>query len=111
MQIVADQMEVSVDEMHLRTRSRPIVEARQLYFYLLRKTMRIPLYKIGARFNMNHATVVHGIKAVERRMDVYAMEWDVVNRLISIIQKEIALLAADIITVDTEVFQENDFYN
>lgn len=47
-----------------KTRVRPYAEARFIYFYLADKYTSYTLAKISKEIQMNHASVIHGIKQV-----------------------------------------------
>ena len=106
-EMVADHFDVSIDEMKVITRCRTIVEARQIVFYLCRKTLPLTLKKIGVLLHKGHATVVHSISAVEKRMDVYPLERQVIIKFLQQINE---CKEFDKAVKCEEVFQENDFY-
>lgn len=47
------------------SREAKLVEARFIYFYILRKSEKMTFQKIADTLNMNHATVLHGYKKAE----------------------------------------------
>lgn len=44
-----------------KCRTRPLVEARQIAFYLMRKLTGLTLKQIGEIFGRDHSTVIYGI--------------------------------------------------
>ena len=48
-----------------KTRKRKYVEARAIYYKLLRKNTRSSLHYIANTLGMNHATVIHGLNQLE----------------------------------------------
>ena len=46
-------------------RDRLLIDARFIYFYILRSEEKMIYQKIGDTVNMNHASVLHGFKKVE----------------------------------------------
>lgn len=52
---------LSID-ISLKTREQPVVEARFIYFYILREKEGLTLQNIGNTLELNHATVLHGFK-------------------------------------------------
>jgi len=70
MQIVSEMCNVTVDEMLSRTRIREVVDARQLYCFIMREKFGFPLSKIGRSINRDHATAIHSIKQHTNRCDV-----------------------------------------
>ena len=63
---VANEYGVSVDDVKSPSRRREFAEPRQVAMYLIRYNTRLSLEAIGTLFIRNHATVLHGIKNVER---------------------------------------------
>ena len=47
------------------SRRRPVVDARQLFYKIYREVGVYSFSDIGAFFGKNHATVIHGIKAID----------------------------------------------
>lgn len=47
--------------------NRKIVQARQFGYYVLRKRFNLTLPAIGAVFNRDHTTIMHGVDAVRAR--------------------------------------------
>ena len=59
-ELILKELRVDITE---QSRKREIIEARALYFYLVRKIYtKRSLQSIAADFDMNHATVVHALK-------------------------------------------------
>lgn len=59
---------VSIPDIFSKSRKSEIVEARQLYCYLIRK--HLSLHKIGKIININHATVVHSVNVINKLIEV-----------------------------------------
>lgn len=51
-----------------KTRKREIVEARYIFFKIIRDNTRKSLAVIGEKFRKDHATVLHGLKTHENLM-------------------------------------------
>lgn len=59
-ELILKELRVDISE---QSRKREIIEARALYFYLVRKIYtKRSLQSIASDFDMNHATVVHALK-------------------------------------------------
>lgn len=59
-ELILKELKVDITE---QSRKREIIEARALYFYLVRKIYtKRSLQSIASDFAMNHATVVHSLK-------------------------------------------------
>lgn len=59
---------VSEDDIKGENQSQEISYARHITMYLIRKTMKLSLPKIGKIFNRNHSTVISSIKKIEREL-------------------------------------------
>jgi chromosomal replication initiation ATPase DnaA len=78
MNVICEHYEISIYDIMKRIRTRPIPEARFLYFFAMseahekvhRSRYKYPLRKTGGVFGMDHATVLHGIKFVESNLKV-----------------------------------------
>ena len=53
-------------------RSQSMVTPRQLAMYIARKYTSKSLEEIGQAFNKSHATILHGVRQISRRLDVEA---------------------------------------
>lgn len=53
-----------------RNRMRPLVEARQIAFYLMRQLSGLTLTQIGEIFGRDHSTVIYGINTVNDLLKV-----------------------------------------
>lgn len=66
---VAEQFRVPLNEFRGKNRARHIVHPKQVAMYLCRKMTNYSYQQIGWQFgNCHHATVIHAVKAVERRI-------------------------------------------
>ena len=63
-QVVCDYFHLKEAEIHHRCRQRELCEARQWVFYFARRLTDASLHKIGAYFDKDHATVLHGCKTM-----------------------------------------------
>ena len=69
-QIVSDQLNVTMDNMHGKTRKRSAVLARQLSMYLAKNYTNKSLKTIGETLGgRDHSTVIYSCKAVQDLMD------------------------------------------
>jgi chromosomal replication initiation ATPase DnaA len=62
--------DISWDEMLSPARQRNRVNARQVFFWLMRKYTRTTLHDIGQLLNRDHTTVLHGISNIENLLFV-----------------------------------------
>jgi len=68
LEIVANECEVTKEEIMSRSRRHTIVDARHLYFVALRLKFKLNLSAIGKLVNnRDHTTVIHGLKAFQDR--------------------------------------------
>lgn len=58
------------DSIFSKSRLRDIADARQMIMYLCKKHTGLSSTAIGAKLNRQHATVLHGISAIEDRLQV-----------------------------------------
>jgi chromosomal replication initiation ATPase DnaA len=53
------------NDLFARTRFIELVEARYACFHYMRYHLKMSLYDIGKRFNLDHSSVCHGLKKVD----------------------------------------------
>jgi len=63
--IVGGRYGVTVDELLSPTRTKPIALARQVAMRLLRELTDLSYPQIAARFDRNHSTVIHAVRATD----------------------------------------------
>ena len=68
-QVVFDYFDVPLFYQRVRNRERKIVLARQVSMYYIRQTTKMSYTEIGEKFALDHATIIHGIKAVNNFRD------------------------------------------
>lgn len=69
-QLVADYFKLDIEELHAKSRKRPLVIARQLSMYLAKNYTKDTLKDIGRNFgNRDHSTVLHSLRQVQNMMD------------------------------------------
>lgn len=69
-EIVSKSLNIRLSDMRSRTRKRPIVEARHIAMYLIRKHTDITLKETGGLFGgRNHATALHACDTVQDLID------------------------------------------
>ncbi len=61
---IAEQYNVSVDELQSKSRKKSVAFPRQVSMYLARKLTEEALAEIGRAFNRDHSTVVHSIRVI-----------------------------------------------
>lgn len=69
--LVADYFKLSLDQCRAKNRKKEIVTARQVMMALLRRHTHQSLTKIGDRYGKDHATVLHAVRTVKNRSEVY----------------------------------------
>jgi chromosomal replication initiator protein len=80
--LVAEHFKVPVEKLHLETRKRNIVIARQLSMYLAKKLTNRSLKFIGEQFGgRDHSTVIYSCKAVQDMMDTNMIFKDTVEEV------------------------------
>jgi hypothetical protein len=79
-----EQMHGDVNKWAVRTRLRSLAKARHLYFFCMRNATTYSLDRISSIIpgNYNHATVIHGIKAIENEIE--SGQFDIISQVKSI---------------------------
>ena len=67
--VVCDVMHVAPADMRSKRRTAPAVHARQLGMYVARKQTDLSLAEIARGFGLDHSTVLHSIRAVEKGLE------------------------------------------
>lgn len=67
---VATHFDLRISDMSSKCRSRSVAVPRQMAMFLCRKLTQASLPEIANAFGKTHATVLHGCKAIQDRMDV-----------------------------------------
>ena len=81
---VAAKYFVTLPQMISSERTSSVVTPRQLAMYIARKFTTKSLPEIAKQFDKTHATIIHGVKSIARRLDV---EPELKDNLISIISE------------------------
>ncbi|MEK9727762.1 MAG: chromosomal replication initiator protein DnaA [Candidatus Margulisiibacteriota bacterium] len=67
--IVSGKLNISIDELASKSRTKEISIARQIAMYLCREVTNISLLKIGENFgNRDHSTVMHAIDKIKQKL-------------------------------------------
>lgn len=69
-QSVAKRFDVSIDQILSAERTQSLVTPRQMAMYISRKYTTRSLPEIASSFDKTHATILHGVKNIEKRLDV-----------------------------------------
>ena len=69
-QSVARRYNVTLDQINSLERTQTLVTARQLAMYISRKYAMKSLTEIAGEFKKTHATIIHGTKTIQKRLDV-----------------------------------------
>jgi chromosomal replication initiator protein len=89
--ITADYFSLSTDELKSSSRTRPLVEARQIAMYLCRELTDLSLPKIGEQFGgRDHSTVVHATNKIKNSMKERAVCYEQVRELTERIRQRAA---------------------
>lgn len=75
---------VMLSEIKSKTRIREIVWARQVFFWAVRLSTPMSYEEIGKRYNRDHATVLHAMKAIEDGVEYDAMRAEMIERVCSL---------------------------
>jgi chromosomal replication initiator protein len=89
--VAAEYFDITPDEIRSSSRSRPLVNARQMAMYLCRELTDLSLPKIGERFGgRDHSTVVHATNKVRQLMQEREITYDQVCELTTRIRQRAA---------------------
>lgn len=62
--MVAEAFNVKVPDLKSRNRAEPLVTARQIAMYLIKKYLDQPVTEIGRSFNKDHSTVINALRRI-----------------------------------------------
>ncbi|MGH2694472.1 MAG: chromosomal replication initiator protein DnaA [Actinomycetota bacterium] len=86
--VTAEYFDLTADEIRSSSRSRPLVNARQMAMYLCRELTDLSLPKIGERFGgRDHSTVVHATNKVRQQIQEQKSSYEQVGELTSRIRQ------------------------
>ncbi|MCQ2394862.1 MAG: chromosomal replication initiator protein DnaA [Kiritimatiellae bacterium] len=80
---VAKKYSVTISQILSTERTQSIVTPRQLAMYIARKFTTKSLPEIAKMFDKTHATIIHGVKNIEKRMDVEEDLRETLNEILS----------------------------
>ncbi|MDQ4144521.1 MAG: chromosomal replication initiator protein DnaA [Actinomycetota bacterium] len=91
MSAAAEYFALSPDELRSSSRTRPLVDARQMAMYLCRELTDLSLPKIGERFGgRDHSTVVHAANKIRHQMQERETTYEQVRELTARIRQRAA---------------------
>mgnify|MGYP001051670820 CR=1 FL=1 len=96
--MVANACDMTVEDMHHKSRKREIVEARYLAMWFMVRDFKMTLAQAGFEFRKDHATVLHGVRLVDllRKSDsVFAWRFDRVANLVRKINENIVMISKE----------------
>jgi len=70
--LVAKKYSITMDQLLSPERTQSVVTPRQLAMYIARKFTTKSLPEIAKMFEKTHATIIHGVRNIEKRLDVEA---------------------------------------
>jgi chromosomal replication initiator protein len=86
--VAGEYFDVTSDEIRSASRTRPLVDARQMAMYLCRELTDLSLPKIGERFGgRDHSTVVHATHKIRQQMQERETCYEQVRELTSRIRQ------------------------
>ena len=90
--VAAEYFDISPEEIRSSSRSRPLVNARQVAMYLCRELTDLSLPKIGERFGgRDHSTVVHATNKIKEQMRQRQSSYEQVRELTARIRQQAAV--------------------
>ena len=89
--VASEYFDVTPDELRSASRSRPLVNARQISMYLCRELTDLSLPKIGERFGgRDHSTVVHATHKIKDQMQERQSAYEQVRELTQRVRQQAA---------------------
>ncbi len=84
--LVADHYKVRVVDLKAKSRTQPLVTARQVAMFMVKKHLDKSLVEIGRNFGgRDHTTVIHAVDKVQRQMreekPVFDQVTDIIGRI------------------------------
>lgn len=70
--VVANKFSISISQILSPERTQSLVTPRQLAMYISRKYTTRSLLEIAEIFKKSHASIIHGVKTIQKRLDVEA---------------------------------------
>ena len=70
--LVAKKYSITMEQLLSPERTQSVVTPRQLAMYIARKFTTKSLPEIAKKFEKTHATIIHGVRNIEKRLDVEA---------------------------------------
>lgn len=67
---VCKRFQISMKQLKSNERTQSLVTPRQLAMYIAKKTTTKSQQEIADKFEKTHATIIHGVKAITKRLDV-----------------------------------------
>lgn len=89
---VAEHFGIKMVDMSSKERSRSVALPRQIAMYLCRKMTRASLPEIATAFEKTHATVIHGCKAIQNRLDTESDLKSAVQEIVRKLGRDASLL-------------------
>jgi len=80
---VADDMEVSIEDIKSKKRDKKIKDARQICIYLIKSRTDLTLSEIGEPFGLSHSTVLHSINLIKKEREEKSSLDVLLNNIIS----------------------------
>ena len=107
-EIVEDYFKLKIDS---RTRQRKYVEARAIYYKLLRENSRMSLQAIGKTMNRDHATALHSLRQIKDWLEYdkeIKRDYNIINSRLQDAMKLNPELFEDVLTMES--FYEIEYH-
>lgn len=82
-QSIANKFNVSIDQILSSERTQSLVTPRQMAMYISRKYTPKSLPEIAQSFEKTHATIIHGVRNIEKRLDVEPELKSILNEILT----------------------------
>ncbi len=81
---------ITLDRLTTPSRSNQVAIPRQVVFYVARELCDVTSTELGRIFRKDHGTVLHGVKQIKNRMDVYEPFASIVKDIIKSVRQRLA---------------------
>lgn len=81
--LICDKFSITMEQMISMERTQSLVTPRQMAMYIARKFTTKSLSEMVDKFKKSHATIIHGVKNIEKRMDVEPELKNQMNEILS----------------------------
>lgn len=79
--------EYDIDDIFRNTRKANFVEARAVFFYILKNYTKMSYTNMGERYGFTHSTILHNVKNINNRLEYDNKLKKIVDKLVGKVNK------------------------